>query len=383
MPVNGETTIPARLRLAMGASAGSFVFVFALIEIVGIVGNHGIGDDFAHTVYQPAHAVLHGLEPYGNPRIPGPLAGSVYPPSAFLPFAWLGLIGHDAAVAIWSLLMAAAACATLRVLNVRDFRCYALWLFTPMMLSTIVIGNATTLVILLVAIVWRWRDVPWIAATALVAAIATKLFVAPLVVWLLVTKRYRAAALTILGVPAVILAAWAVIGFRGLGRYGAILSANDHIFSRSGPYLQGLLLQLHASPSLALAAGAAAAATLLVASCFAGDLGCFALAACAAIILSPVAWIGYTGLLVVPLAVLWPTWSRPWLLLLGSYISWYYSPLPYRSPALSICTLALLAAVASAVVRADRADRRASRSPTPAGAHAHLRVGRLFARLSS
>src|SRR5262249_56298577 len=111
--------------------------------------------------------------------------------------------------------------------GVRDPRCYALWLLTPMMLSTIAIGNATTLVIFLAAALWRWRDSPWLAAGALVAAIATKLFVAPLVVWLIVTRRYRTAALTLAGVPLVILSAWGLIGFAAVDRYGSILSATN------------------------------------------------------------------------------------------------------------------------------------------------------------
>jgi hypothetical protein len=348
-------------RAALVALGGWALLALAVIEILGIVSNHGIGSDFAGTIYHPAQAVVHGLTPYGDPRVPGPLAGSVYPPSAFLPFAWIGLLGHDAAVAMWLLLLTAAACATLWVLGVRDVRCYALWLLTPMMLSTVAIGNATTLVILLVAVLWRWRDTPSIAATALIAAIATKLFVAPLIIWLVATKRYRAAAIAAVGAPAVILSAWAAIGFSAIGRYGSILSANDSVYSRAGPYLQGLLLQLHGSSSLALGAGIAAAALLLVGAWFAGDLGGFTLAACAAIVLAPVAWIGYAGLLVVPLAVAWPTWSRAWLLLLGTYISWYYSRLMYASPALSLCTLGLVTLIVAALLREEH-RRQAART---------------------
>jgi alpha-1,2-mannosyltransferase len=341
----------SRRRVLLAVPAGWALLALGSIEVAGIVSNHGVGTDFLANIYSPARAVVHGVVPYGDPRVPGPLSGSVYPPSAFVPVAWLGLLGRDAAVAVWLTAMAAAAAATLWLLGVRDLRCYALWLLTPMMLSTIFVGNATTLVILLVAVLWRWRDSPWVAAAALVAAIATKLFAAPLVVWLIATKRYRAAALTVAGVPLVILSAWAVVGFAAIGRYSSILSANNHIYSPAGPYLQGLALQLHESPSLALAAGVAAAALLLAAAWFAGDLGGFALAACAAVILSPVAWIGYMGLLVIPLAVRWPAWSRAWLILLGTYVSWYYFPLPFKSPELSVCTLALLGLVAVVVVR--------------------------------
>lgn len=235
---------------------------------------------------------------------------------------------------------------------------------TPMMLSTIAIGNATVLVILLVAVLWRWRDRAWIAGAALIAAIAVKLFVAPLIVWLVATRRYRAAAITAVGAPAAILAAWAAIGFAGISRYASILSANDKIFSPTGPYLQSLLLQLNVSSHVAVGAGIVAAAALLAAAWFAGDLGGFTLAACAAILLAPVAWIGYSGLLVVPLAVVWPRWSRAWLLLLGTYVSWYHSPLPYRSPGLSVCTLLLVAAIVVAVLRGNAQPRPAKSSLT-------------------
>jgi glycosyl transferase family 87 len=338
------------VRIALGGSA---LVLLAAVEIAGIVGNHGIGSDFAGTVYHPARAVVHGSTPYGDPRISGPLAGSVYPPSAFVPFAWLGFLGHDAAVAIWLVLMTAAAAATLRVLGVRDVRCYAVWLLTPMMLSTIAIGNATTLVVLLVAVAWRFRDRAWIVGLTLAAAIATKLFAAPLVVWLVATRRYRAAAIAAAGAPALILAAWASIGFSDIGRYPSILSANDRIWSPDGPYLQGLLEQLHSPSKVALGAGVVVAAMLLWGVWVAGDVGGYTLAACAAIVLSPVAWIGYTGLLIVPLAAAWPRWSRPWLLLLGTYVSWYYFPIAYRSPGLSVCTLGLVAAIVTSVLRKD------------------------------
>ena len=346
------TKLARSWRTAVVALLGGWaMLVLGWIEIAGIVGNHGVGTDFLAGIYYPARAVAHGVAPYGDPRIPGPLQESVYPPSAFVPVAWLGLLGHDAAVALWIVLMTIAAAATLWLLGVRDLRCYALWLLTPMMLSTIVVGNATTLVILLVAVLWRWRDSPWIAAGALVAAIATKLFAAPLVFWLLATKRYRAAALTMAGVPLVVLSAWAVVGFAAIERYSSILSANNQIYSPAGPYLQGLVLQLHEPSSLAMAAGVAAAGLLLAAAWFAGDLGGFTLAACAAVLLSPVAWIGYMGLLVIPLAVRWPSWSRAWLLLLGTYISWYYFPLPFKSAELSLCTLALFGLLAAVLLR--------------------------------
>ncbi|HEX4521811.1 MAG TPA: glycosyltransferase family 87 protein [Gaiellaceae bacterium] len=342
---------------ALIAGLGAAMVWLADVEITAIVGEHGIGSDFAGTIYYPAVAVVHGLSPYGYPGTPTHLAGSVYPPSAFVSFAWLGLMGHSAAVAVWITLMVAAAVATLYLLGVRDPRCYALWLLNPMALSTIAIGNATILVILLVAVAWRWRDSPWVTGLALAAAVAVKFFVAPLVIWMLATKRYKAAAVTTLTVPVAVLTAWATVGFSGITRYPSILSMNDSIFSSNGPFLQGFVLQEHGSSHEALAAGIVAAFVLLIGAWFVGDLGGFTLAICASIILAPVAWIGYAGLLVIPLAVASRRFSLLWLLLLGTYIHWYDSPIPYKSAELSALTLTLMAAIAVAVLwKARRSD---------------------------
>ena len=350
---------------AVRIAVGWALVLLAAVEVAGIVSNHEVGADFLSGVYYPAHAVAHGVVPYGDPRVPGPLQESVYPASAFVPFAWIGLLGPHGAAAVWLALMTAAAAATLLVLGVRDPRCYALWLLTPMMLSTIAIGNATVLVVFFVALAWRFRDRSSAAGLALAAAIATKLFAAPLVVWLVATKRYRAAAVAVAGAFAMIAVAWGAIGFAAIGRYPAILSANDHLWSPDGPYLQGLLQQLHAPTGIALGAGIVVAGALLAGVWAAGDVGGYTLAASAAIVLSPVAWIGYAGLLVVPLAAAWPRWSRAWLLLLGTDVSWYYSPIPYRSPGLSVCTLALVAAIVVAVLRSEARGRPTARRLAP------------------
>jgi hypothetical protein len=280
----------------------------------------------------------------------------VYPPTAFVPLAWIGFLSWPAAVAVWLAILSAAALATLWVLGVRDPRQYVLWLATPMVLSTAAIGNATVLVVFFVALTWRWRDSPGRAAVALTAAIAIKLFVAPLVVWLLLTKRYRAAAYTVIATPLVILGAWAVIGFAGLSRYASVLSANRYMFGRNGPYLQQLMLQMGAPWRLALIVGIAAAAAFLVAARNAADLSSFTLALAASIVLAPVAWIGYLALLIVPVAVMWRRFSIAWaLLLLGTYAHWYYmTVLPYTSARLSIVTLALLTTIVGLVLRDER-----------------------------
>jgi alpha-1,2-mannosyltransferase len=279
----------------------------------------------------------------------------VYPPSAFVPLAPIGLLPHPVAVGLWLALLAVAAFAALRLLGVRDPRLYGLWLLTPMLLSTAAIGNATVLVVLLCALVWRYRDRAGVAGVALAAAVALKLFAAPLGIWLLAQRRYRAAGVAAGATAVLIFGAWACIGFTGLGQYTSILRTNRDVFGADGPFLQGLVLQAGGSSRAALAAGIVVAAALLSAAAFARDVTSFALAAAAAVILAPVAWIGYLALLGIPLAALWRRLSRAWLvLLLGGYAHWYYAPLDYRSAGLSVFTLALTAAVLALIGVEDR-----------------------------
>jgi alpha-1,2-mannosyltransferase len=353
------------------ASVGALVGALAVGEIAAIAGHHGLGSDFAGTFYHPAEAVAHGRSPYADPRVAGPLAGSVYPPSAFVPIVWIGLLPRSVAVAIWIGSLAIAAAGTLWILGIRDARLYALWLFTPMMLTTTAIGNGTVLVVFLSAVLWRWRDSPRTAAVALSGAIAIKLFVAPMIVWLLITKRYRAAALTLLATPVLVICSWAVIGFSALGRYPSILTANRAVFGRDGPFVQQLVLQLGGRSVIALVAGIIAGTALLVGAVYVGDVGGFALAAAASVVLAPVAWIGYLGLLVSPLAALWPRVSAAWLVLLvGTYAHWYYTPLAYKSVGLSLYTLGVFAAVLGMILSADRrVDRISLLHPHPAAAN--------------
>lgn len=340
-----------RPRVPVGEIAALLGLIVLAIGEIAAIKITNLGGDFRETFYLPARAVVHGQFPYGRPGSGGLLRGSVYPPSAFGAFAWLGLLPWRVAVMVWLALEVALAVGTLRVLGVRDPRCYALWLLTPLILSTLAAGNGTVLVIFLVALAWRYRDQPWFTAAALVCAIAIKLYAVPLIFWLLLTKRYRAALLVGAGAPLVIVAAWAAIGFEGMRGYPALLSANTRVFGWQGPFLQSLVQQLGGSGQLALGIGVTAAGALIIAARNRSDVATFALVACAVILATPVAWVGMLGLLVIPISAVWDHLSRAWVLLLvGSYAHWYITPLPYRSVELSVFTLGLMAAVASGIL---------------------------------
>src|SRR5262245_8708688 len=111
------------------------------------------------------------------------------------------------------------------------------------------------------------------------------------------------------------LMAWAAIGFSAIERYPSILRANASVFSGDGPFLRGLLEQLH-EPSRVATLACVLLATLLLTFIFVcRDLQGFTLAICASIVLAPVAWVGYASLLILPLAIVWPRWGPAWLVL--------------------------------------------------------------------
>jgi hypothetical protein len=330
--------------------------VMAVVEVVEIARFDFVANDFRGTLWEPARAVLHGGDPYAY-------AGSVYPASAFVPLVPLGALPFDVAAVIWVALSLAAAAGTLGVLDVRDWRCYVLWLLNSAVLSTAVTGNATVIVGLSLALLFRYRDAAS-GPLSLAAGTAVKLFVAPLVLWLAFTGRVRAAVIACAYTTVAVFVAWATIGFRGLAGYPDQLGDNDRTFSGDTPLVQGLVQQLGGSEGLALAIGLAVAVALLVGAWGRrrDEAGSFALVLAAAIVASPIAWVGYATLLFVPLAARTPRFTPAWLLLLVfSYAHWWHSTFVSRSAALSVVTIIPAALVLWSCLRI--ADRDGSPSP--------------------
>ena len=336
----------ARRRRGRGGALwlGVALTVIVVTETVAVLDYQRtltVQTDFEGTIWQPARNVLDGVTPYPDASAPGFEPASVYPPSAFLPAVPLALLPVDVAAGIFRALLLLAALMTLWLLSVRNWRCYALWLTSALVVIPVLIGNATMLVVLCTALLWRYRDRQWAAAASLTAAIAIKLFMAPLWLWLLLTRRYRAAWYTTVLAPAVMLAAWAVIGFDGLREYPRLMRLVSDRYGADGALVYGLARQVGLGAGAIVVSAAVAAILLILAWRVRRDeLAAFALVAAAAVVLSPVGWVFYAGVLVVPLAVARPRYSPAWLALLLFWVSWWHSPLPYKSIALSVATIA-------------------------------------------
>jgi hypothetical protein len=125
--------------------------------------------------------------------------------------------------------------------------------------------------------------------------------------------------------------------------------------------LQALSRQLGLETGVALAVGIAAALCCLLGAYALrhDDISCFALAASAALLATPVAWIYYPALLVIPVAARFPRFNVTWLGFLALWVSWYATPLGWATAELSVAVLAICAVVVAGVVAAGPSPRLA------------------------
>jgi hypothetical protein len=299
--------------------AGVFVFEFAL-------GFHTF--DF-HTFWLSGRDVLHGRSPYPDSM---PLVAHretfrpfVYPAPAALLIAPLAFIPYAVADVIWWAIGAAAIWLALRILGVRDWRCYGAAFASMPVFTALGNGSVSALLVLGSAALWRYRSRAWVAAAVLAGLVAAKLFLWPLGFWLLVTRRIRACALSAVIAVAAALAGWAAIGFAGMREYPHLLDRLTALVAAESYSPYALFRALGASPGLArllmLAAGALVlGAVVAVSRRPDGDRRAFTLALAAALVLSPIVWPHYLALLFVPIALAQPELGLAWSAPIGLWV---------------------------------------------------------------
>jgi MFS family permease len=306
-----------------------------------------------HVMWQAGHDVVTGHSPYPF----------VYPPPAAFLMAPFGALPWSVAVVAFTLSAVAALVLALRLLGVRDWRCYALALGALPMASSLMIGTLSPFLALGAAAAWRYRHRRWAVAAAIVGVVVTKIFLWPLVFWLMATRRYRTAATTVaLGVVTV-LVSWGILGFDGLRDYPHRLSRvagleQDKSYS---PFALFRLLGLSpGSARLAVLALTLAAlgAIVAVARRKDGDRRSFLIALGAGLAASPILWMHYLVLLVVPVALYRPRFGAAWFVPLAY---WY---LPGQENNGSAGNIALMVAL-TAITLALAMRRERERLPAP------------------
>ena len=324
----------------------NLVFAGLLALYAVVLGRNTAHGMFDFRIFRAAGgAILDGHSPWS-------VHGFVYPAPAAITFVPFAALPFAVSAALYAVVATAALAGTLWVLEVRDWRCYAVVFVSFPAMTSVSTGTLSGVLALAAALVWRFRDRRWMAAVALGAAIALKIVLWPLVVWLVLTRRFRAAALSLATTATLMLLAAAVTGRATV----TSLHASTHYAlqtGRSSYSVYALLRALGASegtaPLIALALGGA----LLLASTRARDeRHSFTLAIAAALVVSPVVWIHYLVLLFVPIAITRPRVSVVWLLpsaflVFGSDAGAYGSiPRIALVLAVSAATLALLFRVA-------------------------------------
>src|SRR5712691_2195476 len=231
----------------------------------------------------------------------------------------------------WEILSLVAICGAVWLLGVRDWRCYALVAAYPVTRSALDLGTIGPFLLLAVAAAWRWRESSRPFGAAAGVSVAFKLFLWPLAVWPALSGRVRAALAAAAFALAFVLVPWAVIGFGGVGSYPGLLRHLADDEATSSYSLIAIGVRLHLPEWAATVFALCVAAGLLAMAAWVArdgrraprDRGIATLTLVLAVSLaaSPIVWVHYFLLLVVPIALARPRLSPLW------FVPFAYFPL--------------------------------------------------------
>jgi len=289
------------------------------------MGGKHFGFDYK-PLWEASHHLFHGSSPYPLPHASALRDEQqfVYPPIAAVIAAPLAVFPFIVAAILFAAVEVAGTVLTLRVLGVRDWRCYGLALLWLPVIENILIGSISSLLALGLAVAWRYRDTRWAAPLVVAAVITSKVFLWPVLVWLVATRRGAAATRALVISVVAIFGSWALIGFAGLGSYPRLLDVLSRLeqWKSYSAVAFGIVLGLSAGEARALALVACAAVLIGIVLSVRlrpgnadADRQAFILAIAAAFLFSPIIWMHYLAILVVPIALtrrtLTPLWFVP------------------------------------------------------------------------
>jgi len=290
-------------------------------------------------------AVSRGDNPYVEPDAvisEGQSAPYAYPPVLAFLVAPLTLLpktvrGSSIPGIVFTLILVACTVGALLALGVGDWRCYPVAVLYPVTLENFEYGAIGPILALLVALGWRYRDRDSGAAAAMGAAVVLKVFLWPLVVWLAATRRWKAAAGAAGTAVALALVSWAAIGFRGFTEYPSLLRRLSDVEAESSYSAFALLRAIDMAELAARGMVGVVFVGLLVLAWRAArasgpdaderDRRSLTFALAAGFVLTPILWLHYLVLLVVPIALARPRlsalWFAPLALTVFEALDWY------------------------------------------------------------
>jgi len=273
--------------------------------------------------------VAGGVDPYpvlGTPEVYGGSA-FVYPYVTALPFVPLGLLPTRTADLVFYLVSVAAVVAACRLAGVRGALATVAVLAAACTLRGLQLGTLNALLLLGVVACWRLRDRALPLAVVAAAVVVAKLFLAPLVVWMVLSRRWAAAGWTALFGGVLLAGGWA-LGPRGPADYLEMLRVLQQHERADGWSLTRWLGVAGASPQVATVLAAGVATVLVLGAWLAVRRGydpvlLFAATVVGTLLASPIVWSHYLVLLLVPLLLVRAPAA---VLALAAVTSWLLAP---------------------------------------------------------
>jgi hypothetical protein len=179
------------------------------------------------------------------------------------------------------------------------------------------LGTISPLLAFLLAVLWRFRDRDRVAVPVLAALVLAKLFLWPVGLWLLFTRRFRSVVGAVLMSVGAVLVASLPLGLDQLTQYAKLLRSLSGVEGPTSFSLlsigEGITSSSVFGTGLMVVAGIVAIYAIIRAARARDDERAFRLSIVAALATSPIVWNHYLVLLVVPLALVRPHFSLAWL----------------------------------------------------------------------
>ena len=322
--------LPLRLRVTVAVAASA-----ALVWLLFV---RDVGPADLLVFLRAARAVSSGITPYAAPGSPMLWSGHafVYPYLAAWPFLPLAELPAVLASGLYYVLGVVAVAIAVRLVAGPNSGPvpYVVALTAEPAVRALQLGTLNPLLLLGLAVAWRFRRHAVVVVAVLVAVVVAKLFLLPMLLWPALHGRWRQAVVGA-GLSAGAVALGCVLAHYDLAtfvRMLSTLSAHEAVHSSS---VAARLQRLGASGGVALAVTLVLAAAVVTvgrwrAARTGREASTFSACLIASLVLSPIVWGHYFALLLlIPLVLRWRTSA----LVVTLVVSWMLST-PVGLPAL-------------------------------------------------
>jgi Glycosyltransferase family 87 len=275
------------------------------------------------------YAVVHGLQVYPSPGSPAVYSGSsfVYPYFAAWPFVALAGMSSGLSSMVFFFACVCAVLVACIVGAKGDLWPATLTLCSAFTITGLQLGALSPLLFVGVVFLWRLRHRPLGFALLAAPVVACKLFLAPLLVWTLLARRYRTFAYASASTLALLALSFG-LGPIGPAQYLHVISQLGTHEAQSGFGLIGALMDARLAPAAAQAIAVAVTLALFAAAYVhfrrtRDERVLFCAGIVASLVLTPVLWSHYLILLSAALLTLGA--PRRWFVMLA-LASWAISP---------------------------------------------------------